>query len=59
MTISYKWLAEYLPEEIEPQELSKILTSIGLEVEISDSLKALRRFTRYSRRRGLRKWPAS
>jgi len=33
MTISYKWLAEYLPEEIEPQELSKILTSIGLEVE--------------------------
>ncbi|HLL44595.1 MAG TPA: phenylalanine--tRNA ligase subunit beta, partial [Segetibacter sp.] len=33
MTISYKWLAEYLPQEIEPQELSKILTSIGLEVE--------------------------
>ncbi len=33
MTISYKWLSQYLPEEIEPQKLSKILTSIGLEVE--------------------------
>ena len=33
MTISYKWLCEYLPEEIEPQKLSIILTSIGLEVE--------------------------
>ncbi len=33
MTISYNWLSEYLPEKIEPQELSKILTSIGLEVE--------------------------
>src|SRR5215831_14386008 len=33
MTISYNWLSEYLPERIEPQRLSKILTSIGLEVE--------------------------
>lgn len=33
MTISYKWLLEYLPVEIEPERLSKILTSIGLEVE--------------------------
>jgi phenylalanyl-tRNA synthetase beta chain len=33
MTVSYKWLSEYLPEEIEPHELSKIITSIGLEVE--------------------------
>lgn len=33
MTISYNWLSEYLPEIIEPERLSKILTSIGLEVE--------------------------
>lgn len=39
MTISYKWLLEYLPKGkagqpfIEPDKLSKILTSIGLEVE--------------------------
>lgn len=33
MTISYKWLSEYLPIVIEPERLSKILTSVGLEVE--------------------------
>ena len=33
MTISYNWLSEYLPWSIEPEKLSKILTSIGLEVE--------------------------
>ena len=33
MTISYNWLSEYLPVTIEPERLSKILTSIGLEVE--------------------------
>src|SRR5688500_5772449 len=39
MTISYKWLLEYLPKGkagqpfIEADKLSKILTSIGLEVE--------------------------
>jgi phenylalanyl-tRNA synthetase beta chain len=33
MTISYNWLSEYLPEIIETGRLSKILTSIGLEVE--------------------------
>src|SRR4249920_3413662 len=37
MTISYKWLSEYLPASLtgglEPDRLSKILTSIGLEVE--------------------------
>ncbi len=33
MTISYKWLSEYLPDPIEPEKLSAILTSIGLEVE--------------------------
>jgi len=33
MTISYKWLSEYLPVTIDPDRLSRILTSIGLEVE--------------------------
>lgn len=31
--ISYKWLSEYLPVTVEPERLSRILTSIGLEVE--------------------------
>src|SRR5678809_667127 len=33
MTISYKWLSEYLPITVEPERLARILTSIGLEVE--------------------------
>ncbi|MBN8668847.1 MAG: phenylalanine--tRNA ligase subunit beta [Chitinophagales bacterium] len=33
MKISYKWLSEYLPVDLEPERLSRILTSIGLEVE--------------------------
>jgi phenylalanyl-tRNA synthetase beta chain len=33
MTISYKWLSEYLPISVEPERLSRILTAIGLEVE--------------------------
>lgn len=33
MTISYKWLSEYLPVVVDTERLSRILTSIGLEVE--------------------------
>lgn len=33
MTISYNWLCEYLPQVVDPHQLSQILTSIGLEVE--------------------------
>ena len=33
MTISYKWLSDYLPVTVEPERLGRILTSIGLEVE--------------------------
>jgi phenylalanyl-tRNA synthetase beta chain len=33
MKISYKWLSEYIPVIPEPERLSRILTSIGLEVE--------------------------
>jgi phenylalanyl-tRNA synthetase beta chain len=43
MTISYNWLAEYLPVHVEPEKLSKILTSLGLEVE---------GFTRYENIKG-------
>ena len=39
MTISYNWLSEYLPEKIEPEKLSKILTSIGLEVETMEAFE--------------------
>ncbi len=38
MTISYEWLCDYLPEKTEPAKLSKILTSIGLEVEKLENL---------------------
>ncbi|MFT4094031.1 MAG: phenylalanine--tRNA ligase subunit beta [Niabella sp.] len=36
MTISYKWLSEYLPETVQPERLSQILTAIGLEVEATE-----------------------
>jgi phenylalanyl-tRNA synthetase beta chain len=42
MTISYKWLSEYLPVTIEPERLSKILTSIGLEVEKMESFEEIK-----------------
>jgi len=42
MTISYNWLSEYLPEKIEPEKLSKILTSIGLEVESLESYQNIK-----------------
>ncbi len=42
MTISYNWLSEYLPEKLEPEKLSKILTSIGLEVESIEKYEELK-----------------
>ncbi|MEO8582533.1 MAG: phenylalanine--tRNA ligase subunit beta [Flavitalea sp.] len=33
MTISYNWLIEYIPVPVSEENISKILTSIGLEVE--------------------------
>jgi phenylalanyl-tRNA synthetase beta chain len=42
MTISYNWLCEYLPIRIEPERLSGILTSIGLEVESLEKYEALK-----------------
>ncbi len=42
MTISYKWLLEYLPEALPVAELSKILTSIGLEVEAVEKAESVK-----------------
>jgi phenylalanyl-tRNA synthetase beta chain len=49
MTISYNWLCDYLPpgqaglpEAIDPEKLSKILTSIGLEVERLEKYESIR-----------------
>ena len=42
MTISYNWLSDYLPEKIEPEKLSMILTSIGLEVESLQKYEAVK-----------------
>ncbi|HEX6915042.1 MAG TPA: phenylalanine--tRNA ligase subunit beta [Chitinophagaceae bacterium] len=42
MTISYNWLCDYLPEPVEPGKLSKILTSIGLEVESLERFESIK-----------------
>ncbi|MGC4101467.1 phenylalanine--tRNA ligase subunit beta [Ferruginibacter sp.] len=42
MTISYNWLSEYLPEKVEPEKLSRILTSIGLEVETMEAFEEVK-----------------
>jgi phenylalanyl-tRNA synthetase beta chain len=41
MTISYNWLHDYLNETIEPNILSTILTSVGLEVESMDTFETV------------------
>lgn len=42
MKISYKWLQQYLPVNLKPDELSEILTSIGLEVEAVEHYQSVR-----------------
>src|SRR5579863_2028 len=42
MTISYNWLCDYLPVKIEPERLSRILTSVGLEVEGLERYEAVK-----------------
>jgi phenylalanyl-tRNA synthetase beta chain len=42
MTISYSWLLKYLPESISVEELSQILTSIGLEVEGTEHIEEIK-----------------
>src|SRR5690606_9802967 len=42
MIISYKWLLEYLPANLSVEELSSILTSIGLEVEGIEKVESVK-----------------
>lgn len=42
MTISYNWLSEYLPVTVDPERLSRILTSIGLEVESMENYESVK-----------------
>ena len=42
MNISYKWLKEYVDFDLSPDEVSKALTSVGLEVESLDEVQAIR-----------------
>lgn len=42
MTISYNWLSEYLPVKIDPERLSVILTSVGLEVESMEPFEEIK-----------------
>jgi phenylalanyl-tRNA synthetase beta chain len=42
MNISYKWLKKYINIDISPEELSKALTSIGLEVGGVDEVQTIK-----------------
>ncbi|MCW3120749.1 MAG: phenylalanine--tRNA ligase subunit beta, partial [Flavipsychrobacter sp.] len=42
MIVSYQWLSAYLPEPLPVNELSRILTSIGLEVEAVESAESIK-----------------
>ena len=42
MKISYNWLKEYLKIDIDPRNLSDILTGIGLEIEGSEEWESVR-----------------
>ncbi|HVE61668.1 MAG TPA: hypothetical protein VNA26_07610, partial [Chitinophagaceae bacterium] len=42
MTISYNWLSNYLPIKLDPEGLSAILTSIGLEVEKMETFEEVK-----------------
>jgi len=42
MTISYNWLNSYLPEALDPEKLSKVLTAIGLEVESMEKTETIK-----------------
>ncbi len=42
MRISYNWLKEYIDLDLEPQELSEILTDCGLEVEGLEKVESVK-----------------
>ena len=41
MNISYSWLKQFLDTDLKPEEISAILTSIGLEVESLERVQAV------------------
>jgi phenylalanyl-tRNA synthetase beta chain len=41
MIVSYQWLHDYLPQPLPVEDLSRILTSIGLEVEAVEKAEAI------------------
>lgn len=42
MKISYSWLREYIDVDLTPEEVSEILTSIGLEVESLEKIETVK-----------------
>ncbi len=42
MIISYNWLSDYMPETLSPEQLSELLTGIGLEVEALEKFQSVR-----------------
>lgn len=42
MTISYNWISEYIPLQIDHEKISSILTSIGLEVESMERFESIK-----------------
>ena len=42
MTISYNWLSEYIPVQVDPHDLNRILTSVGLEVESMERYESIK-----------------
>ncbi len=42
MNVSYKWLKEYVDFDMSPDEVSKALTSIGLEVESLEEVQSIK-----------------
>jgi phenylalanyl-tRNA synthetase beta chain len=42
MNISYSWLKQYIDVDLSPEEISQILTSIGLEVEALETVEKIK-----------------
>ncbi len=42
MNISYSWLRQYIDIKLSPDEIAKVLTSIGLEVEAVESVEKIK-----------------
>ena len=42
MKLSYNWIREYLQTDIPPEEMARILTDIGLEVESAETFESIK-----------------